>query len=311
LLSLQDLKLKFPLQSIYQKSNKLIFESSEGYLAYEKGPLSYVVAGDPILNPGGTYLQLMQEFLKFAHKKKRSVCGYYFSEGFKRETPFKFIQAGSSGFLDLTDYSLHGKVREPVRRALNFGYRNNYKYFEIPHNKKSLHYDQIKSLEERWLKAKKRPKVSFVLSPVSLKFGNSHQERWFVAKNEFGHLGSFVSILPYSDGAYYIDQLIYNPESQRMSLDFLISKLIMQLKKQNVKSLCFGFNAFKVEGRDNFYERTLELFYKYPFLYNARGVYQFKSKYFDYEVPRYIMLEQEASAWKQLLSMGAVTFLSH
>lgn len=311
MLSLQNLKLKFPIQSIYQKSNKQIFSCEAGYLAYEKGPLSYVVAGDPVLEAGGGFHDVMVRFLEFAHKNKKSVCGYYFSEEFKRSTQFKFIKAGTSGFLDLTDYNIAGRRREPVRRALNYGQRNEYSFLEVKHSEKPLIYEKVKILEEKWLAAKKKPKVRFILSPINLKYENSESERWFVARNEFGHLGSFVSVFPYSDGHFYIDQIIYNPDSQRMSLDFLISKIILHLQKQGAKSLCFGFNAFRVSDVENVFERALEFFYKYPWAYNASGVYAFKSKFFDYEVPRYILLEQDSASWKQFLSMGAVTFMNH
>lgn len=311
MLNFERIKRKFPIQSIYQKSKKHIYECEHGYLAYENGPLSLVVAGDPIVDKPEDFKKIMSEFLGYAHGRRKSVCGYYFSDQFKNSTDFRFLQAGTSGFLNLKDFKLGGKEREPVRRALNYGVRNNYGFKEISHRKKPHYYEKVKQLEEKWLKSKKRPKVKFLLSPVNLKYENSELEKWFIVTNEFGHLGAFVSVFPYGDNEYYIDQMIHNPDSSRMSLDFLISKLIILLKRASGERMSFGFNAFKVQSPDNMYERTLEFFFKHPWAYNAPGVYAFKSKYFEYEVPRYIMLEEDSAAWKQILSMGAVTFMSH
>ncbi len=301
----------YPLQALYEKTGKKIFQTPQGAVAYEATRYAHVVAGDPIVVTNGCLTTLMSDFDKYSKERDKVVCGYYFSEEFKKSSDKKFITLGTSGFLKLQTFDTKGPERKYVRRALNFGNNKNYSFKEIPQSKKGSYLSRVKKLESQWFSKKKRPRIGFLLSRAKLQYRLSHYERWFVVENDLGHLGAFVSVVPYNDNKnYYIDHMFYNPEQgSRMSLDFLLAQLILMLKNQKVEELYFGLNAFNNRNPKYLLEWGLSFLWRSSLVYNARGVYFFKSKFFDLEVPRYIMLDQQKSLLKQYAALGAVTFM--
>lgn len=298
----------FPLHAIVDKSNKLKFISEHGSVYFEESLQCFVVSGDPIVNQGSLVQDLMKDFVSFASNKKRAVCGYYFSKEFSIKNQLQFHKAGYSSFMNLQDFNLQGHSKRDLRRAISHGEKYGLKVKEISHAQKSKYYAAILKLEAEWLQSKKIPKIQFLLSSPKINFKGADNERWFVVHKN-NKLHGFVSIMPYKKGrSFYVDHMIKAPQGNKFAMDYLLVNVFKKLKRLGVEEVSLGFNAFQGIIPQTFIELGFWALGKVNWPYNSKGVYQFKSKYTDYYLPRYVMLDPNKSMIKQMLALTLTTF---
>lgn len=298
----------FPLHPIYQKTNKSIFSTPEGIVGYEERLNSFVVAGDPI-GLEESPQDVFSEFYQWANKKKKPVCGYYFSEEFSKSVPLKRLQAGVSHFVDLKSFRLNGYKKRDIRRALNQAERSQLKWLEIPHEEKRSWLSRIHKLDSDWIKTRQGPRVHFLLSRPQVNEKSSELERWIVVMNsEANRIEAFASVLPYGTHSYYLDHMVQNPKGHSFGMDYLLSELILQLKKEGAETLSLGLSPFWGIDRPKGYERLLKLMKHNSWLYHSEGLYHYKRKFSSREEKRYILLDPKYSSLKQFMAMTKATY---
>ena len=290
-----------PLHLTHLKTGKEFFEVPWGQLAYERVGEVHVVAGPPI---GG--IQVLEAFIAWSHSRGRGICGYYFPESTPVPLGFKRYQIGVSRSLDLTTFGGCGKKWRDFRRALNQGYRSQLTFNELL--KPEMFLGEVEALEGLWREERLGlGRIAFLLSSAT---SIVKEERFFEVR-EKGCLSAFVSILPYWEGeekSYYIDTLIQSPRGHRFALDFLLSRLILLLKEEDVQYLNFGLCVFQKVTINSFLEGMIDLQGRLNLLYNSRGLYQYKRKFTDIEEREYLLMDSCRSFMEQVLALYRVTW---
>ena len=311
---LVDQLASYPLHKTHLKTGKCFYCTDLGAVAFEKHMGQVVVAGDPV---AATVLEketLLKEFQSWAHRRGYSISGYYFSQqlALRVSEEFEVYRAGVSHMVSLPNYSIRGHARRDVRRALNQGVRGALLFGEIPPDGKEEWLSSIEALTCRWFRRKRRPAIRFLLSQPQLEFFGAETERWFIVTDPAGRqVQAMVSVLGFEqDGGvtYYVDQLIQDPQGHRFALDYLIARLIAQLRIEGASELSLGLSPFHNVQGPRLVDRLLAWLGQAQWLYNSRGIYQFKKKFTSYEQTRFLLLDREHSKAKQLAAMTVATF---
>lgn len=303
----EDLFFDYPLHSIWEKSEKSIYSDEWGRLAYEKVGRTCVVAGDPVGASLKNKVMAFENFKRWADSKNLNVCGYYFSEEFSSMVPMKSHKAGVSLLLDLKDWSLKGSASEEARRALIKGQKQQLKVMEI-FPETLLEWEPVLLQFSRdWRRSKGLFQIQFLLSPLSLSFRNLHAgERLFVCIRR-GELDAVVSVTPWGDKKWYVDQLLQHPSGDRFALDYLLVQVIQKLKSEGANALSLGFCPGIIHRSETLVERALQVWGRLKIFYSPKGLYNFKRKYSSCELNRYLLLDPKSSMTGQLLNMERVT----
>lgn len=303
----------FPLHSIWLKTGKQFYRSEKGVVAYENSKRAHVVAGDPLCKVQDERVKqsLFDEFVDWSHAQGKMVCGYYFSEKFAANTKnFSKYKVGVSRFLDLQTYKESGFKSRDIRRALNHGLKSSLEFIEVVHSKKKDWIEQLKQLEQKWIKTKRGPRIFFLLDEISNDFPGAEKERWFLVKTD-NQIHAFLSILPYNalqGNAYYVDHLIQFEQKQRWALDYLIARMLRLLKEENVQELAMGLAAFqKIEGHSPL-NIAFKINQKLEPLYKTNGLYAYKKKFTGREENRYLLLDNSCLNLRQIMALISATY---
>lgn len=307
----------FPITSIYNKTHKKIFPKGDSYIAYEVLEKKVILAGDPKAKSLSEQLDVFKDFVNWSDKKNYKLCGYYFSAEFSKALCEKFnffrFQIGTSSFIDLSNYNLVGNEYKEVRRAINHAKKNQLEFKEITECK-TEYLKSIEQLSLDWEQNKKKSffykRIKFLLSRPQINFLNSENERWFIVKSKKGASDAFVSFLPYSldNQHYYMDNMLQSPSGDKYAMDFLLSQVILKLKDENSKEICFGFNLARNLEKGRLIEVLFSYFFKTNFFYNAKGLGYFKNKFNTFEKKRYFIYSNKISILKALTAAYKVTF---
>lgn len=293
---------KFPLDLVGLKTNKKVFEDVlNGWVFFEETSKQVIIAGEPVTKTKQN--ELMSSFISWAEKRQKSVCGYYVSEDFTHEY-FDKYELGTSSVINLDSFTTKGYAARDIRRALNQGEKSNL-YF-IEGCKKSISCDEIDSIYSNWRKSRRGPRVKFLLSPPNIEIC----ERVFcVRENEkIAALVSLFSYIKQGRKCYYLDDMIQHPRGHKLAMDFLLSSLILKLKREGALELSLGLNVFDGVGFNSRLKLYLTPFCFLEWPYRYRGLRKFKSKFTKTRVKRYLILSKKRSFLLQMKAIMQVTY---
>ena len=280
------------------KTGKQFYKHKLGYLAYEYIKGSYVVAGEPVAACREDSLDIMDDFM--SAYESESVCGYYFSEDFVKQSEHSFYQLGVERIINLKDFNSVGYQWRDYRRALNKGREESLDFEELTDD--PYDFAILKNIEERWLKSKGLPPMGFLLSRSQ----TSNNERYFlVKKNKL--IQAYISVVNSMDNSVYVDQLVQSPEGHRWALDFAAAKLIETLKAEGKSKINFGLCAFHKINKTSLIEYGLSQL-KHIYLYPSKSLNLFKNKYTNEHKNSYLLLDPKKKLLKQVKSLYRVTF---
>ncbi len=303
----------YPLHKTHIKTGKQFKFLDKGLVSYEETKSCFVVAGDPVCKFKKDIPFVLDQFVQWAHEQGKTVCGYYFSQ-FAAEgvTRLKSYPAGITLGTNLSDFELAGKKSKEIRRALNFGKKNNLVFQELYNDDYFELFFELKNLESKWFANKSTfKKIKFLLSPLRAD-QNKISDRSFVVKSKKNKIIAFVSLdefkEPGQQSSFYVDHMFQSPSSYRLALDYLISEIILTLKAEKRVYLDLGFCPFQGVRPLNFIQSGLFLTKYMSYIYNSKGVYSYKKKFSNYTKSSYMLMDPKASKAKQILSLSQVTF---
>lgn len=303
----EDLFFDYPLHSIWKKSGKSVYSDEWGQLAYERVGSTCVVAGDPAGKTLKNRAITFENFRGWAGEQGLSVCGYYFSEEFSRAVPMNRHQAGVSLFLDLKNWSIEGGASEEARRALRKGDGKKLSVVEVLPECLDEWESALLRFSRQWRGSKGFFQIRFLLTPLSRSLQSlKNGERLFVCIRD-GELDAVVSVVPWGDGSWYVDQLMQHPDGDRFALDYLVVRVIQTLKSERGRILSLGFCPGVIPRCHTMVEKILKTWGQMKIFYSPRGLYNFKRKYSSRELNRYLLLDPESLQATQLLNMERVT----
>lgn len=303
----------YPLHKTHLKTEKNFKFFDRGLVCFEETKAAFIVAGDPVCKNKTDIPKVLDEFVAWAKIQGKLVCGYYFSQYVADKSKSLIpYHAGVTVGNDLIKFKLAGSEAKEVRRALNYGERRKLNFVELTRSDYFELFFELKSLESKWFNNKSTyKKIKFLLSSIKLD-NQKVSDRHFVVKDEKNKIIACVSLdrfkEPNKQLSFYVDHMFQNPKKYRLALDFLIAKIIVQLKKEGHKYLDLGFCPFQDVKPRSFIESGLFLSSHIKYLYNAKGVYKYKNKFSNYNKPGFLLIDPDYSKLKQCLALGQVTF---
>ena len=287
---------------LLKKNKGIKLYNNKGIIAYQEGPFNLIVATDPWPHEQSSKIKLFEDFLTDKGANKR-ISGYYFTSEFafelQKHHQYVTYKIGESHFVEIQKFHLQGRKARDIRRALNYGHKNQYEFQEIVHLQKKGYLTDIRDLERKWLKAKVGyrlfGRIGFLLSRVGKGFKDECGSRWFVVKKN-QRVISFVCLgeLDSSESGpdrYYLENMIFDPGNGKFAMDFLLANVLKKLKEEGVKELYLGLCPFSNIPQKSFFELVLSRFYSLKLFYDAKGLDHFKSKYSNRTEARYLIIK--------------------
>lgn len=291
------------------KTQKWHWWGDQGAVAFSPVGRVLVVAGEP-LGPGEK-CDILKEFLNWAHSLGFRCTGYYTAPDLK-SPGIKRTFCGTASLIHLRDFTLQGKKRGELRRALNQGARSNLQVEEIvsaPDKAKARPFLQHAYFV--WRRTKGAFKIGFFLSEDLQSSLVADVEKWWVCW-EKGEVAAYLTLLPYTSESgqrsYYVDQLIKNPSAHKFALDYLLARVLESLASSSVDQLSLGLNAF-ADCRLGLGTKGLMWgLGRLEFIYNSKGLRYFKNKFgLTMEEPRYLWRTKKTPAWMSWRSIAYAT----
>ena len=303
----------FPLHKTHLKTDKQFKTFDNGIVSYQESGDTLVIAGDPICPKKTDIPKVLDEFCDWAKTQGQIVCGYYFS-GYvaEKSNSLKSYMAGVSLGCKLSDLSTQGKGAKEYRRALNYGEKRELQFKELSRAEYFENFFAIKNLENKWFKKKSKFKrIKFLLSPVKIE-ESKVSDRHFVILNKKNKIIAYVSLDQFKEPgkklSFYVDHMFSSPAQYKQALDYLLVKILFTLQGEGHKYLDFGFCPFKNVEPKNFVEASLYLTKYIKYIYNSKGVYNFKKKFCNHQKPVYLLMTPDKSKLIQMYSLFKVTF---
>ena len=291
------------------KTNKEFFYANDQLLAFEETPSHFVVAGEALASKRCTHPDILEAFQRYASRRDKGICGYYVGESWDSKD-FKKTPLGTSICIRLKDFDLKSPESKEVRRSLRKGKENDYRVIPL-RRKDRMDQHHVATLYKKWKRAKLPLPIKFLLSSPKAKNPVSNYEEWFVVEKE-GRYIAFCSLVPYlKDGSlsFYVDHLIYDPDSDPHALGFLMSFLLEIFKEEGVEEVNLGLNPFARLSGTRSMEKLFSLLYKFPVLYKPKSLHYFKSKFGGEEQPEFCFFHKQNSQWRGLAEMARVTLM--
>ena len=299
------MRAQFPLHQTFRKNEKKVFKSEKGKVFFEESYWHLVMAGEPVVSPRFEMAELLKDFLSFAKRRRKRVCGYYCSEAFNEMDLFQKRQIGTSTVLCLSNFNLKGREKRDLRRALNQGERDQLTFEEIKTGTRKVD-SKLDQLYQKWICTRRGPRIGFLLSPPCIEKSDRCFAVW--EKNE---LIAFVSLFAYEQEgkcSYYVDDMIHDPQGHRFALNYLLAEICLLLKKERVGHLSLGLNVFDGMNRSGVLGWGLSFFDFFQWPYKSKGLFLFKRKFSHRTVPRYLIKERMDWWGFVLLSLAIVTY---
>jgi lysylphosphatidylglycerol synthetase-like protein (DUF2156 family) len=295
------------------KTQKWHWIGRDGVVAFSPVGSVLVVAGEPV--GSGPKHEVMEQFLNWAQHLGFRCTGYYTTSEFQAPQIQKTF-CGTASLVNLRDFTLKGKRREELRRALNQGLRSGLQVqlFQTSEEKERVR-SQLVRAHNLWRKSKGPLKIGFFLSEEIGSPLVEDVEKWWVCW-EKDSVAAYLTLLPYrsstGETCYYVDHLIQNPTAHKFALDYLLARVLEHLSQEDVVQLSLGLNAFADCSLGLGTKGLLWGLSHLEFAYNSKGIRFFKNKFgVTVEEPRYIWRTKQLSAFASWQSIVRATFIHH
>jgi len=297
------------------EGSKDYFTSShvDGFLAYQIGAGTVVVAGDPVCPPAHAAL-LVAEFVR--EMNGRPICAYQISPEMLnafRSAGFSDIQVGKEAVFDLRRFSLAGGQMELVRAATNKARREGVYVFE--HNPFAPGAEpvnqELREVSAEWLSTKGERELGFLLGCVGLERASA--KRYFVARSEngTGRIEGFIVCEPiYGRNGYYLDVTRRRIDAVRGVMELLTAEVFCQLKNEGYAMASMGLAPLALLDDPDLKKhprltKLMRLAYEQiNNTYDFKLLYRYKAKYHPHTwEPRYLCFNQNRLSPRMLYAV--------
>ena len=290
---------------------KLYFFSStrKSFISYGVTLSFAIVLGDP-LGPDEDIPLVVKEFVEFCTGNDWWFAFLSASKKYAEvfeNAGLKLLKVGDEALIDLTNFDLEGFKGKDFRYALNKfeneGYRT--EYIEPP-----LSIELVKKLRivsDSWLSIKGRRERVFTLGAFEENYVRTTPV--FVVFDRNNKPASFINIVSaYKEGQTTADLMRRMKDAPNGLNDYLFTKLFIEMKNRGFKEFSLGLapmSKFKKEENPTFEEKALRQFMLHlKFIFSYGGLEDFKSKYTDYWVPRFIVIKSTTNLPKLGLALN-------
>jgi len=205
---------------------------------------------------------------------------------------FKNFKIGDHAFVDLKQFNLIGLESRYFRKVINSFERNGFTVEKIAAPLSPAIMNELKKISDSWLEIPGRKERTFTLGFFKKDYLETTPV--FVVKNSLDQMIAFANIIPsYAPGETTIDLMRYRQDAPNGTMDFLLIKLFLQLKKEGFTRFSLGLapmSGFSSNEESSRAEKTIHrIAQNANFIFSFKGLKAYKAKYADYWEPRYLI----------------------
>jgi phosphatidylglycerol lysyltransferase len=296
------------------RPDKSLFFDADSFLAYRVAASYAVVLGDPV-GPEQEIEGIIAGFAALCRDNDWGL-GFYqvlpdFLETYLRQG-FKKLKVGDEAIVDLTQFTLEGKVGKPLRSKINTleksGIRTGYYAPPIP----PALLAQLREVSDEWLQLPGRRERQFTLGMFDEDYVGSTPV--FTAEDENGKVLAFVNLISaYRKGEATADLMRRRTEAPNGIMDYLFARLFLRSKEEGFVRFNLGLapmSGFQEQEEASPEERAIHAFFQYlNFLFSFKGLLAYKAKFASSWEPRYTIYRSALDLPRLALALSRVSEL--
>jgi phosphatidylglycerol lysyltransferase len=287
-------------------------DSGNSFIAYSVGRNFAVALADPV-GPEEEMETILRDFGEFCRENDWRV-------GFHQTLPdflplyeklgFRKLKLGDDAIADLTTFSLDGKEKKSLRHTVNKLEESGLKtyLYEPPLPQDIL--SQLEEVSDEWLHLSGHRERRFTLGKFDREYIRNSPV--FLARDEIGVILAFVNLIPsYRQGEATIDLMRRRHDAPNGIMDFIFVNLFARLKEQGYTRFNLGMapmSGFSAEEQASREEKAIHFFFqRMRFLFNYKGLMQYKAKYAALWEPRYAIYRHPLDLPRMALALSRVS----
>ena len=286
--------------------------SRESFVAYRVDHGYAIALGDPV-GPAAELESTIDRFRNFCDEQDWRVAFHQtlpdFAETYRRRG-FKLLKVGDDAIVDLERFTLEGSERKSLRHAVSKLERQGVRAEVVEPPVPEPILAQLKEVSDEWLRLAGHRERRFTLG----RFEHDYVRRTplFVALDSDGRVLAFVNLIPaYVPGDLAIDLMRRRDRVPNGTMEFLFSKLLLEYRARGFRRFNLGLApmaGFQEGDEASREERALHAFFqRFNFLFNYRGLKQFKGKFATGWEPRYLAYGSALDLPRFAIALAAVT----
>ncbi len=253
----------------------------------------WVAMGDPVGDPQA-FEELLWDFREQADQHGASIVFYQISD---QQLPvyldlgLSLFKLGEEARVDLSDFSLHGKQRDPQRSAINKFGKLNYGFEILGNEAVQQALPELKRISDNWLQNKNSHEKGFSLGY----FDEAYLSRTAIAviKDESGQIKAFANLWQTDNHTEVsIDLMRYDQDNPKGIMDYLFAELLLWAKAEHYQWLSLGMAPLAgLERRPLaplWHKIGNVIFDLGGEFYNFEGLYDYKAKFNPSWHPKYL-----------------------
>ncbi|MGE7917001.1 bifunctional lysylphosphatidylglycerol flippase/synthetase MprF [Lysinibacillus xylanilyticus] len=280
--------------------DKFVYWNKKGTVlfSYQIFADKIVVLGDPV-GEEADFLSAIQEFLGLADKHSYRPVFYEINNKIfssLHENGYSFFKLGEEAIVDLEKFTLAGKGMKGSRAIKNKFERENFtvEIISPPYSQGIM--NELEEVSTKWLQG--RAEKGF-----SLGFFDEHYlstSNIAVLRGAEGIIG-FASIMPmYDNGeSISVDLMRFKPGAPSGTMDFIFLSLFEWAKAEGYRVFNIGMSPLSNVGQSSFSflseKIAAQIFSHGHYFYHFKGLKNFKLKYADFWVPKYVGYRKKSS----------------
>lgn len=263
-----------------------------GFLMYARQGGKLIALFDPV-GPDENWNELASSFRRLARRRNCIPVFYQVSQGFLESTGMGALRGyklGELAEIDLPAFTMQGGEWASLRRAINRAGRDGLSFELAPTQAVPALLDELKAVSDAWLASGGTREKRFSLGAFEPAYVASDPVA--VVRLE-GRVAAFATLLATENReSAFVDLMRFQPGVHRGVMDFLIVRLIEQLKADGFGRLNLGMAPLSglTEGKEaRLWDRIGRLVARHGNrYYGFEGLYSFKAKFEPQWQPRYL-----------------------
>ncbi len=296
------------------RPDKSFFFFGGSFLAYRVGASFAVVLGDPV-GPDEELEAVVREFAALCrdndwglgfHQVLPDFLETYLRQGFKK------LKAGDEAIVDLTQFTLDGKIGKPLRSKINTLEKAAIRtgYYDPPLAPALL--AQLREVSDEWLQFPGRRERQFTLGMFDEEYVGSTPV--MTAEDASGKVLAFVNIIStYRKEEATADLMRRRTETPNGIMDYLFAKLFLRKKEEGLTRFNLGMapmSGFQEQEEASPEERAIHAFFQHlNFLFSFKGLLAYKAKFASSWEPRYVIYRNALELPRLAIALSRVSEL--
>lgn len=273
-------------------------EDGEAFLMYARQGGKLVALFDPV-GPQESWPGLVRAFRQMARKRNCIPVFYQASAALLSIDGMRGMRAvklGELAEIDLPTFDMKGGEWANLRRAINRATRDGLTYELVMPDRIPAIMDEIRAISDAWLAHGGTREKRFSLGAFDPAYVASFPVA--VARMD-GHIVAFAT-LPTADKSRsaFVDLMRFLPGAHRGVMDFLIVRLIEDLKERGFARLNLGMAPLSGLRRATLWDRCGRFVAEHGNrFYGFKGLYNFKAKFDPRWTARYLVVPEGTSPY--------------